>query len=192
METGKTKWIWRVLGGLVLAILGLVIIVYPGLSLLLFVTIFGMFLIIAGIFEIAFGVTGAETGLLKGLFLVQGIFSIIIGVLAIILPGMTLLMATYLVAAWAFIWGIVEIVAVLTASDERSTSLYGENVKVGKGMGVLVGFLAIALGLMTLAWPGVTLAIVTILVGWMMLVMGILIAIGGYEIKGPLFPHETS
>lgn len=105
METGETKWIWRVLGGLVLAILGLVIIVYPGLSLLLFVTIFGMFLIIAGIFEIAFGVTGAETGLLKGLFLVQGIFSIIIGILALILPGMTLLMATYLVAAWAFIWG---------------------------------------------------------------------------------------
>ncbi len=191
MDTGKTKWIWRVLGGLVLMILGLVIIFYPGISLLLFVEIFGAFLVIAGIFEIAFGVSGPKSGVMKGSFVIQGVFSVIIGILAIVLPGMTLLMATYLVAAWAFIWGITEIVAVLTASEDMESSVYGTNVKMGKGMGVLIGIIAIVLGLMTLAWPGVTLALVTLLVGWMVLMMGILIAIGGYEIKGPLWIRPT-
>lgn len=183
LNMGETKWIWRVLGGIVLIVLGLVIIVYPGITLLLFVEILGAFLIIAGVTEIAFGLSGHESGTLKGLFVVQGIFSIIIGFLAILLPGMTLLLATYLVAAWAFIWGIMEIVAVLMVPDYMEGSTYGTSVKMSKGIGVLIGLIAIAFGLLTLAWPGATLTLITLLAGSMVLLLGILIAVGGYQIK---------
>lgn len=62
MELGKTSWIWRLLGGLALIVLGSLIIVYPGITLLLFVQIFGLFLFISGITEVAFGLTATGRG----------------------------------------------------------------------------------------------------------------------------------
>lgn len=184
MELGKTSWIWRLLGGLALIILGLLIVLYPGITILLFVEIFGLFLFISGITELAFGLTADGGGVEKSLFILQGIMAIIIGMLAFLLPGITLLMATYLVAAWAIIWGIVEIVAALTTQKEGQISIYGPNAKVGKGVGLIVGVLALLLGIMTLVWPGVTLALIVIMVGSIVILIGILIAFGGFQARG--------
>lgn len=92
--------------------------------------------------------------------------------------------ATYLVAAWAIIWGVVEIVAVLTTQKEGQISIYGPNVKVGKGHGLMVGILAILLGIMALVWPGATLALVVIMVGSMVILIGIRIVLGGFQARG--------
>ncbi len=117
-----------------LIVLGLVIIVYPGITLLLFVEILGAFLIIAGVTEIAFGLSGHESGTLKGLFVVQGIFSIIIGFLAILLPGMTLLLATYLVAAGPS-YGDYGDRGRTDGTRLYGRLPYGTSVKMSKGIG---------------------------------------------------------
>lgn len=91
----------------------------------------------------------------------QGIFALIIGFSILIWPGMTLVMLTIFVGAFAFVDGIFALVALAKAEKGR------------RGLLILHGVVGIAFGLIILIWPGISLVMLLWLVMAWILVTGI-------------------
>ena len=74
--------------------------------------IFGVFAVISGITAVVAALRNTEVPG-WGLLLFEGILGILVGVVALVWPGITALAFLYLLAAWAILTGIFELIAPL-------------------------------------------------------------------------------
>lgn len=179
MASGKSSWIWRLLGGLILVILGIAILVYPDVTLEIVILIVGIFLIIQGILELIFGFSADAKGA-KWLFVLKGLLSLILGIIILVYPNETITIFVYLVAAWAIIWGILELVATFMVPAEVRRSVYGAG---GKWAGVLIGLIAIIFGIILAVYPEATLTVIIYLIGILVIIVGIMMAVNSFGTK---------
>lgn len=102
--TAGAAWALIIVG--VLAILaGIAAIVFPGLTLLTLVALFGWFALVAGIFEVIHAFSGARSTEGRIVLALWGLATIVVGVLALVLPGITLASFVVLLAAYFFVTG---------------------------------------------------------------------------------------
>jgi len=143
-----TGWIFVVLG-LVAIAAGILALVFPGLTLLTLVYIFGWFAIVAGLVELFHAFMDRRT--LEGR-LVLGLWGLItlgLGVAALVVPGITLGAFVLLMAAFFFITGVAQIVGAFRGHLH--------------GWLLIWGFLGLAAGVLAVVYPGIaalTLAII--------------------------------
>jgi uncharacterized membrane protein HdeD (DUF308 family) len=180
MAGKKANWIWRLLGGLILIILGILVIAYPDITVEIVIFLFGIFMLIWGIMEAIFGLTAPEAKGHKWWFVFVGVLSIIIGILALLTPYYVLVAGWYLIAAWGIVWGIFEIVAAFAIPKEMDSQVYGGG---GKWLAVLVGLIAITLGVLFIIYPESSLTTVVWFAGGLTIVLGILVLIGSFQLK---------
>lgn len=172
----KSSWIWRLLGGIILIILGIAILVYPDVTLSIIVLLVGIMLIVTGLFELIFGFSADAKGG-RWLFILKGLIDLILGIVLLVYPDITLTIFVYIVAAWAIIWGIFELVATFMVPKEQSHAVYGTG---GKWVGILIGLIAIAFGIVIAVYPEATLTIIIYLVGFLVIAVGALMAINSF------------
>jgi uncharacterized membrane protein HdeD (DUF308 family) len=159
--------------GIAAVLFGLVALIFPGIALLAFVFVFGAYALIDGITAIfvAFQERGIASHWVA--LLLEGIVSIIIGILAFVLPGITALVLLYLVAAWAIITGVMEISAAfmrrLPASREWALGL--------------AGLLSIIFGVILFVHPGAGLLAILWLVGIYAIVFGVLLIVRSFQFR---------
>jgi len=176
MAEKKSSWLWRLLAGIILVILGIAILVYPDVTLAIIVLLVGIFLIIAGLFELIFGFSADAKGA-RWLFILKGIINLILGIVLLVYPDITLTIFVYIVAAWAIVWGIFELIATFMVPKEQSHAVYGTG---GKWVGVIIGLIAIAFGIVIAVYPDATLSIIIYLVGFLVIAVGILMVINSF------------
>jgi len=164
------------IGGIILVILGILILVYPDVTLSLVVLIVGILLIVTGLFELIFGFSADAKGG-RWLFILKGLIDLILGIIILVYPDITLTIFVYLVAAWAIIWGIFELIATMMVPKEQAPAVYGAG---GKGLSYLIGILAIAFGIVLAVYPDATLTIIIYIVGFLVIVVGLLMAINSF------------
>lgn len=105
---------WAVaLRGLCALLFGMAAFVWPNITLEALVGLFGAFAFMNGIFVITLAIRAAESKRSWWLLLVMGVVSITACVLAFIWPGITTLALLYLIATWALITGIIEIIVAI-------------------------------------------------------------------------------
>jgi uncharacterized membrane protein HdeD (DUF308 family) len=138
------NWWAIALRGLVAIVFGVLAFLLPGLTLITLVLLFGAFAIVDGIFAIVSGFRRRE-GHRPDLFLILGgVAGIAAGVIAILLPGITALALLYVIAAWAIVTGIAEIVAAYQLREEIS----------GEWLLALSGAVSFVFGLFIAFFPG--------------------------------------
>lgn len=146
--TRGTAWALVILG--ILAIVaGIVAIVFPGLTLLTLVAIFGWFAIVTGVLEIIHAFTSNRTTEGRIILGLWGVVTVILGLIALFLPGITLRVFVLWIAAYFFVTGVIQIIAALRGHLH--------------GWLLLWGVLGIIAGVVALVWPGLaalTLAII--------------------------------
>ena len=98
--------------GLAAVLFGVLTLVWPGLSLFTLVILFGVFAVVNGITAVVAALRNREEQG-WGFLLIEGILGILAGVVALVWPGITALAFLYLLAAWAILTGITEVVAPL-------------------------------------------------------------------------------
>ena len=182
-EENKSNWFWRLLGGLILIFLGLLIIIYPGVTVAIVVILFGVLMLLYGLSQLVVALTAPGKDVMKWLFVISGTISIIIGLLAMFSPLETLVAGWILVAAWAVVWGIFEIVGALMVPADMVAQTYGN--ANGKTSALLVGVLAMLLGMVILVYPGSSLLSVIWLVGGMVIALGLLVLAGAAKLGRP-------
>ena len=100
----------------------------------------------------------------------RGILAIVFGIVALVLPGATLVSLAVVFGAYAFVSGVFAIVAAF-GSRGRDAVWY-----------VLDGILGIAVGLATLFFPGIAAQALVLLIGLWAILTGIFEVIAGFEL----------
>jgi uncharacterized membrane protein HdeD (DUF308 family) len=107
------NWWTLALRGVAGIIFGLLAFFWPGITLLALVFLFGAYAIVDGAFAVVAGIRAPRDQRRWWLLLIEGVFSIIAGILAFTFPGITAFILLGLSAGWAIVTGVMEIVAAI-------------------------------------------------------------------------------
>ena len=113
LEDLSSNWWVILLRGIVGVIFGVVAFFSPGATLLALVFVWGAYALVDGAFALYMTYLAARQQRRWWPYLLEGLVGIGAGLLAFVLPGITALALLYLIAAWAIVTGIVEIVAAI-------------------------------------------------------------------------------
>src|SRR5262245_9858519 len=169
----KDKWWALVLRGLAAVAFGLFALVRPGITVGALIVVFAAYALFDGIFAIAAAINRSDRSGHWGAMLLIGILSIIASVLAMTYPAMTAFALLYLVAGWAIVTGIGEIVAAIRL----------RKVMTQEWLLATSGVLAIIFGVVLAAFPGPGILAVVKIIGAFALIFGGLMIGLGFEMR---------
>ncbi|HEX7048765.1 MAG TPA: HdeD family acid-resistance protein [Longimicrobiales bacterium] len=165
------NWGTLVLEGLVAILFGIIFLAVPFASLLALTYVFGAFAIVDGVLALVSMFSPERSGS-RWALAIYGIAGIIIGILAFVVPRITIMAFVYLLAAWAFIIGILRIISAIALRRE----IRGEWVQI------LAGIVAVAFGLYLLFAPSRLIALV-LAIGVYAIIKGVLLVISGIQLR---------
>lgn len=144
-------WTVALRGALAIAI-GIIALVFPGITLSVLIALFGVFALIEGVFLLIIGIRSWRGSQRWWSFILQGVLSLIVGILALLVPTAMAIAFVYLMAFWAVLAGIVEI----TAAVQLRKVIRGEWLMAAAGaITILFGIglmLAPVAGLLAVVW----------------------------------------
>jgi len=179
---------WWVIGlrGLAAILFGVLAFVWPGMTLAVLVLLFGAYALVDGVLTLLAAFRGGVQH--RIVMLVEGVVSVLAGLAAFVWPGLTALVLLYIIAFWAIVTGVLEIVAAIRVRRAISNEL---------GL-VIGGVLSVVFGVVLLIAPGAGALAVIFLIGAYAVVFGIALlglawrlrehhqtAIGGAPLGGP-------
>ena len=156
------NWLLLLLRGIVTIAFGVLALVWPGLTLLTLIFLWGAYAIADGVFALGAAVSskGGEIAPRWWLALI-GLAGILAGLLAFVWPTITAQVLLVFIASWAILTGALQIWGAIQLRKEIEA----------EWMLVLSGLLSIALGVALLARPGVgALAVIWLIGSFAMLV----------------------
>ena len=157
-------WWLIALRGLLAVSFGLAALIWPNLTLVSLVFLFGAYLLADGLLAVIAGLTRHNGSRPWWLLLIEGFIGIAAGVLTFLSPGLTAIALLYLIAVWAVVTGMVEIVsAIRLRADIKNERLLA-----------LSGVLSVVLGVVLVIWPGASALGLVWLIGAYALVFGLL------------------
>ncbi len=168
------NWWALALRGLFAILFGLAAFAWPGITLGVLVLLYGAYALADGAFAVAAAVVGGTPGLPWWAMLAEGLFGIGVGVVTFLWPGITLFALLGLIAAWAIVTGVFEIVAAIRLRRE----IEGE---WALGLG---GVLSVLFGLGLVVAPGVWTLAVIWLIGAYAIAFGTLLLALAFRLRG--------
>jgi len=102
------SWWWPALFGVISIIAGILALVWPGPTLVVLAILFGIELIVWGIYRLASpmehrGMPG------RGLSVLSGVFGIIAGLILLVWPAISVLTLAVLAGIWLIVFGFVQL-----------------------------------------------------------------------------------
>jgi uncharacterized membrane protein HdeD (DUF308 family) len=155
------NWWLVLLRGICAIIFGVLTLMWPGLSLLTLVVLYGVFALFDGGLAIGAAIMGGAPAPRWWLALV-GVLGIAAGVITLLWPGVTGLVLLYFIAGWAIAAGVFEIVGAIRLRKEIE----------GEWWLIATGVLSVLFGLLILIFPGAGALGIAFAIGWFAIVYG--------------------
>lgn len=168
------QWWLLVLRGALAVLLGLAAFLWPGVTWLVLVLIFGAYALVDGAFAVVLGLAYAKDIRRWWIFVLEGLISIIAGLIALTQPGLTALVFLYMIAAWAVVTGILEIIAAVRLRREITN----------EWLLALGGVLSVVVGALLAIQPETGGVAVIWLIGAYSLIFGVLLMALGFRVRG--------
>lgn len=168
------NWWALALRGLFAIIFGLIALLNPGVTLVALIYLFGAYSFVDGVFGVAAAVRAAEAHNRWGWLLVEGIAGIITGLIAFLIPGLTALVLLYLIAAWALVTGVLELLAAFRL----------RGMIANEWLLLLGGAASIIFGVLLIVQPGTGALAVLWLIGAYALIFGIVMLMLAFRLRG--------
>jgi uncharacterized membrane protein HdeD (DUF308 family) len=167
------NWWAFVLRGVFAFLFGLVAIVWPGPTILALTYVFGIYALLDGIFALvtAWRIRGTNRW---WVLLVVGLLGIAAGLIAFLSPDVTALALLSVVAAWAILTGILEIVAAIRLRKEIENEWWW----------VLGGLASIVFGVLLVVWPQSGLITISWIIGVYAIAFGVSMLLLGFRLRG--------
>ncbi len=108
-----TNWWALAFRGAIAILFAILTFAMPGMTLAVLVILFGAYALIDGVFAIIAAVRAAQGHRRWGPFLAEGIIGILAGIVTLGMPVAIAAILVYIVAFWAIVTGILEIVAAI-------------------------------------------------------------------------------
>ena len=176
METLLESKLWKfaMTWGVLTVVLGALILVWPGTSILIASTLFGVYLLLSGFAGVAMAFTLPESAGMRILLFISGVLSVILALLCFRNfgdPAPILLLSLWI--GVSFIAQGVSIVAVAISYKELPA----------RGWYVVLGVLSSIAGVVMLVWPWDSIVVLTLVVGIWLVVMGIVEIVRGFQMR---------
>jgi len=166
-------WGWVLAFGIVTLLAGLLTLAWPGRTIVVVAVLFGIQLVVAGIFRfVAALASDDESGATRVLLALLGVLSFIVGLYALRHILIT-------IAALALLLGIFWIV---NGAVEAFTALSHRGMQ-GRGWTIFMGLLSVVAGVVVLVYPGISLATLAIVLGFWLLVYGIMEIVLAFRLR---------
>ena len=137
---------------------------WPGITLGALVLLYGAYAFADGVLAITAALVGRTVGVPWWALLIAGLAGIGVGIITLLWPGITALVLLYLIAFWAVVTGVFEIVAAIRLRKEIR----------GEWLLALSGVLSVLFGVALIVSPGAGALAVVWLIGAYAIVFGAL------------------
>lgn len=171
---GKEIWWMILIRGIVGVIFGITALLWPGITVVALVYLFGIYSIVDGLITLVRAIRDRAHLSSWGWFVFTGVVSVAAGIVALVWPGITALVLLYIIAFYAILFGIFGFIG--------SFKLKGVP---GSGWGWLLAAsaLAVILGIVLLIVPGEGIIGLIWLVGWYAIFFGILVIVAAVQMR---------
>ena len=166
-------WGWGLGFGVLTVVLGVITLAWPGRTLLVVAVLFGVQLVVMGIFRFvgAFAAEDVSAGN-RVLLALLGIISLIIGLYAVRHVVVTLLVLAVLLGIFWIISGAIELFTSLSHREMR-----------GRGWTAVTGILSVLAGLVVLVYPGISLLVLAVFLSIWLLIFGAMEIILAFQLR---------
>ena len=165
------NWWLILLRGVLAIIFGVLTFVWPGITLVALVLLYGAFAFTDGILAIAAAIRGGSPAPRWWLALI-GIFGIAAGVVTLISPATVGLILLFFIAGWAIATGVMQIIGAIQLRKE----IEGEWLLVASGL------LSILFGVLLALWPAAGALAMVLVIGSFAIVYGALLVAFGLKL----------
>lgn len=157
------NWGLILLRGILAIIFGVLAFVWPGITLISLVLLYGAFAFTDGILAIAAAVRGGLPAPRWWLALI-GVFGVGAGVLTVLWPQITALVLLLFIAGWAIATGVMQIIGAIKLREE----IEDEWLLIASGV------LSVVFGVLLAMWPGAGALAMILVIGSFAIMFGIL------------------
>jgi uncharacterized membrane protein HdeD (DUF308 family) len=168
----RNWWIFLV-RGFAAILFGVAVLVFPRLALTALVALVAAYFLVDGIFNVLYAIQH-RTQSRWWVMLLEGFISIIGGIAAFVYPDITALVLLYIVAFWALLTGLMEIIFAIEMRKQIQNELWL----------ILSGILSIVFGAVLIFFPGEGLLALLTLVGAYAIVFGVFMVLIAFRVKG--------
>jgi uncharacterized membrane protein HdeD (DUF308 family) len=167
------NWWLVVVRGVLSILFGLTAFLWPDLTFLVLVLMFGVYAVADGVFAMLTGLVSSKYSSRWWVFLLEGLVSVAAGVIAILQPGLAGVVLIAVIAVWAILTGILEIAAAVRLRREITN----------EWMLAFGGFVSIVLGVLLFFQPATGGIVLTLMIGAYALIFGIVLVILGFRLR---------
>jgi uncharacterized membrane protein HdeD (DUF308 family) len=174
LMTLARNWWAIVLRGVCAVLFGVAAFAWPGLTLAVLVIMYGAYALVDGVLAVLAAIAARQPGRFPWGLLLAGLAAIGVGVLTFAMPGLTTLALLYLIALWAILRGVFEVIAAVQLRREIDH----------EWLLAASGVLSILLGLFLIVSPGAGAIALLWAIGGMAIVVGVIMIGLGFRLRG--------
>jgi uncharacterized membrane protein HdeD (DUF308 family) len=168
------RWWWTfILRGALAIAFGVLAFLAPAWGLAILVALFGAWALIDGVTSVWTGIRSRRVDRNWWLEIVEGVVSILAGLIALVLPGFAAEILVFLIAAWAIVTGVFQIWSAIRLRAEISGEFW---------LG-LAGVASILFGVILLVFPAAGALGLVWLIGSAAIVIGAFMIILGWRLR---------
>jgi uncharacterized membrane protein HdeD (DUF308 family) len=169
------RWWWTfILRGVLAIAFGVVAFVSPPATIAALVLLFGAWALVDGVFHIAGAIQDRSRNRSFWLAVLEGVVSIIAGVLALAFPAFAALSLLLIISAWSIITGIFEVVMAIRLREQITGELWL----------AIAGILSIMFGVLLFLFPTSGAITIVWIIGAFAIAFGISMIILGWRLRG--------
>ena len=174
-ESHVSQYWWTILlRGIAAILFGFIALVAPGVTLAVLVLLFGAYALVDGIGAIILGIKDYGEEKLWWATLVGGMVGVAAGIVTLLMPGVTAVALLLLIAFWAIVRGIFDIVAAIRLRQAIE----------GEWLLALVGALSVAFGVVMMLFPGAGALAVILWIGAFAIALGATLVALSFRVYG--------
>ena len=168
----NSAWQVTAAAGVAGIVLGVLVLVWPGATLVLVGTLFGIYLLVSGVFQIAGAFGHQVPGHLRALGLLSGALSVFLGLICFRGPMESILLLAIWIGFGWLLRGIMQIV--VAASTDAMPA---------RGWLIVVGVIAALAGIVLITSPITSIATLTLLAGIWLVVLGVIEVVHAIQLR---------
>ena len=154
-------------------IFGMLTLVWPGVSLVTLVLLFGAYALVDGACALVAGIFGTVSVAPRWWLIVVGLLGIAAGVATFVMPGITAIALLYFIAGWAIAAGFFQIIGALQLRKEIENEWWL----------VLNGILSVLFGIALFVLPGAGALALIWMIGFYAIVYGVVMVVFALSVR---------
>jgi uncharacterized membrane protein HdeD (DUF308 family) len=140
---GKNWWLF-LLRGFAAIMFGILSLIWPGISLVTLILLYGAYALVDGACALFAGIFGTSAIAPRWWLVIVGLLGIAVGIATFVWPGITALILLFFIAGWAIATGIFQIIGAIQVRKEIDNEWWL----------ILNGFLSVLFGIAIFVMPG--------------------------------------